>query len=128
MNKILFLLGMVFCLNAQAGVGIISDNNSSSNMSDDEYHKQILEENARYIKADVIKIDKRYRTLATRGQCRALDGSGRQICEPGQIYERTFLGYEVTYQYKNYVGTYFTVEHPGAFVVFHQKEVLSPVK
>ena len=108
MNKILFLLGIVFCLNTQAGVAIVNGSNSSQ-------ISEIGLENET-IRADVIKVEQKYRTLATRGQCRAFDGSGRQICEPGQIYERTFLGYEITYQYKKYIGTYLTKEHPGSFV------------
>ena len=112
MNKILFLLGMVFCLNAQAGVAIVNNDNSaqSSGISSG------MEGNDEIRRAKVIKVEQKYRTLSTRGQCRAYDGSGRQICEPGEIYEHTFLGFEVTYEYKNYIGTYFTPEHPGAFV------------
>ena len=107
MNKILFLLGIIVSLNSQAGVVIVNDSSSA----------QLSEIGAEggTIRADIIKVEQKYRTLATRGQCRALDGSGRQVCEPGQIYERTFLGFEVTYQYKNYIGTYFTQEPPGAF-------------
>ena len=105
MNKILFLLGMVFCLNAQAGVAIVNNDNSAQINGNEEIRR-----------ADVIKVEQRYRTLATRGQCRAFDGSGRQVCEPGEIYERTFLGYEVTYQYKDYIGTYFTQKNPGAWI------------
>ena len=127
MNKILFLLGIVFCLNAQAGVAIVSgDNPSGITQSDEERRRMILEDNNRIKRAEVIKTEKRYRTLATRGQCRALDGSGRQICEPGQIFEQTFLGYEVTYQFEGYIGTYFSVEHPGAYV-FLQPSV-TPIK
>ena len=125
MNKILFLLGIVFCLNAQAGVAIV-DTDNTVKVSDADRHKKILEENNRLKKADVIKVEKRYRTLATRGQCRAYDGSGRQICEPGEIFEQTFLGYEVTYQYEGYIGTYFTFEHPGAFVYLTTS--VTPVK
>ena len=112
MNKILFLLGMVFCLNAQAGVAIVSGDNSaqSSGISSG------MEGNDEIRRARVIKVEPKYRTLSTRGQCRAYDGSGRQVCEPGEIYEHTFIGYEITYEYKNYIGTYFTEEHPGAFV------------
>jgi hypothetical protein len=127
MNKILFLLGMVFCLNAQSGVAIVDgDNPSGITQSTEERRRMILEDNNRIKQAKVIKLEKRYRTLATRGQCRALDGSGRQICEPGQIYEHTFLGYEVTYQFEGYVGTYFTEEHPGGYV-FLQPSV-TPIK
>ena len=125
MNKILFLLGMVFCLNAQAGVAIVNESNSVQ-LSEDEFNKRMDEQSNNVMRADVIKTEAKYRTLATRGQCRALDGSGRQICEPGQVYERTFLGFEVTYQYKGYVGTYFTHSHPGAFV--YLKESITPVK
>lgn len=118
MNKILFLLGMVFCLNAQSGVAIVNDN-SSAKLSEIGLENET-------IRAEVIKVEQKYRTLATRGQCRAYDGSGRQICEPGEIYENTFLGYEITYQYKNYIGTYLTKEHPGAYV--YLKTSVTPIK
>jgi len=118
MNKILFLLGIVFCLNAQSGVVIVNENDST------QLSEIGLESGT--IRADIIKVEQKYRTLATRGQCRALDGSGRQICEPGQVYERTFLGFEVTYQYKNYIGTYFTKEPPGSFA--YLKTSIIPVK
>ena len=108
MNKILFLLGIIVSLNSQAGVVIVNDS-SSAQLSEISLENET-------IRAEVIKVEQKYRTLATRGQCRALDGSGRQICEPGQIYERTYIGLEVTYQYKNYIGTYLTKEHPGSFV------------
>ena len=108
MNKILFLLGIIVSLNSQAGVAIVNENNSAQ-------LSEISLENET-IRAEVIKVVQKYRTLATRGQCRAFDGSGRQVCEPGEIYERTFLGYEVTYQYKDYIGTYFTQKNPGAWI------------
>lgn len=118
MNKILFLLGIVFCLNAQSGVVEVSENNSYSNAT-----RQPQVEELEY--ADVIDIQQRFRKIATRGVCRQLDNSGRQICEPGELLRNDFIGFDVTYRYKGYVGTFFSPTHPGGRVLM--KTILTPV-
>jgi hypothetical protein len=118
MNKILFLLGMVFCLNAQSGVVEVSENNSYSNAT-----RQPQVEDFEY--ADVIDIKQRFRRIATRGACRQLDNSGRQICEQGELLRNDFIGFDVTYRYKGFVGTFFSPTHPGGRVLM--KTVLTPV-
>jgi len=116
MNKILFLLGMVFCLNVQAGVVEINENNSNAT-------RQPQVEDYEY--ADVIDIQQRFRKITTRGVCRPLDNSGRQICEPGELLQNDFIGFDVTYRYKGYTGTFFSATHPGGRVLM--KTVLTPV-
>jgi len=118
MNKILFLLGIVFCLNAQSGVVEVSENNSYSNAT-----RQPQVEDYEY--ADVIDIQQRFRKITTRGACRPLDNSGRHICEPGELLQNDFIGFDVTYRYKGFVGTFFSATHPGGRVLM--KTVLTPV-
>jgi len=116
MNKILFLLGMVFCLNAQAGVVEVNESNSNAT-------RQPQVEDYEY--ADVIDIQQRFRKITTRGACRPLDNSGRHICEPGELLQNDFIGFDVTYRYKGFVGTFFSATHPGGRVLM--KTVLTPV-
>ena len=108
MNKILFLLGMVFCLDASARVAIVNENN---NYIVTEDHSAATNE-APLEYADVIDVQQRYRTFATRGVCRPLDDTGRQVCEPGRVISKDFIGFDITYQYKNFVGTILLPEIP----------------
>jgi len=116
MNKILFLLGVVFCLNTQAGVVEVSESNSNAT-------RQPQVEDYEY--ADVIDIQQRFRKITTRGACRPLDNSGRHICEPGELLQNDFIGFDVTYRYKGFIGTFFSATHPGGRVLM--KTVLTPV-
>jgi hypothetical protein len=118
MNKILFLLGMVFCLDASARVVGVNENNSYSN----EVRQPQVED---FEYADVIDIKQRFRKITTRGVCRQLDNSGRHICEQGELLQNDFIGFDITYRYKGYVGTFFSATHPGGRVLM--KTVLTPV-
>jgi len=118
MNKILFLLGIIVSLNSQAGVVGVSESNSYTN----ETRRPQVED---FEYADVIDIKQRFRRIATRGVCRPLDNSGRQICEQGELLQNDFIGFDVTYRYKGFVGTFFSATHPGGRVLM--KTVLTPV-
>ena len=121
MNKILFLLGMVFCLDASARVALVAENsnyivtedNSGAETSPLEY-------------AIVIDVQQRFKTVATRGVCRQLDDTGRQVCEPGRVISREHIGYDVTYKYKDFVGTVFLDSMPPAGIIY-MKTVITPI-
>lgn len=120
MNKNLFLLGIVVCLNVNAGVVDVSQQPPS-----DSYTNETRPQVEQLEYADVIDMKQRFHRVATRGACRALDNSGRQICEPGEILKENFIGWDVTYQYKGYTGTFFTSTHPGSRILM--KTSLIPV-
>ena len=122
MNKILFLLGMVFCLDASARVAIVNENN---NYIVTEDHSAATNE-APLEYADVIDVQQRYRTFATRGVCRPLDDTGRQVCEPGRVISKDHIGYDVTYKYKDFVGTVFLDSIPPAGIIY-MKTVITPI-
>jgi len=121
MNKILFLLGMVFCLDASARVALVGENsnyivtedNSGAEAAPLEY-------------AIVIDVQQRFKTVATRGVCRQLDDTGRQVCEPGRVISREHIGYDVTYKYKDFVGTVFLDSIPPAGIIY-MKTVITPI-
>jgi uncharacterized protein YcfJ len=122
MNKILFLLGMVFCLDASARVALVAENN---NYIVTEDHSAATNE-APLEYAEVIDVQQRYRTFATRGVCRPLDNSGRQVCEPGRVISKDFVGFDVTYQYKNFVGTILLPEIPTGGRIL-MKTAITPI-
>jgi len=121
MNKIIFLLGMVFCLDASARVALVGENsnyivtedNSGAETSPLEY-------------AIVIDVQQRFKTVATRGVCRQLDDTGRQVCEPGRVISKDHIGYDVTYKYKDFVGTVFLDSIPPAGIIY-MKTVITPI-
>jgi uncharacterized protein YcfJ len=122
MNKILFLLGIVFCLDASARVAVVAENNNYTVTEDHSaaYNEAPLEY------AEVIDVQQRYRTFATRGVCRPLDDSGRQVCEPGRVISKDFVGFDVTYQYKNFVGTILLPEIPTGGRIL-MKTLITPI-
>ena len=122
MNKILFLLGMVFCLDASARVALVAEKNGYIVTEDNSaaYNEAPLEY------AEVIDVQQRYRTFATRGVCRSLDDTGRQVCEPGRVISKDFVGFDVTYQYKNFVGTILLPEIPTGGRIL-MKTVITPI-
>jgi uncharacterized protein YcfJ len=123
MNKILFLLGMVFCLDASARVALVAENNGY--IVTEDHSAATNEEPLEY--AEVIDVQQRYRTFATRGVCRQLDDTGRQVCEPGRVVTKDFIGYDVTYKYKNFVGTVLLNHIPPAGIIYMQQSI-TPVK
>ena len=133
MNKILFLLGIVFCLDASARVALVAENDGYTVVEDKNNGYIVTEDNsAAYNDAPleyalVIDVQQRYRTFATRGVCRQLDDTGRQVCEPGRVVSKDFIGYDVTYKYKNFVGTILLNEIPAAGIIYMQQSI-TPVK
>ena len=121
MNKILFLLGMVFCLDASARVAIVNENN---NYIVTEDHSGAEAAPLEY--AIVIDVQQRFKTVATRGVCRQLDDTGRQGCEPGRVISKDHIGYDVTYKYKDFVGTVFLDSIPPAGIIY-MKTVITPI-
>jgi uncharacterized protein YcfJ len=121
MNKILFLLGMVFCLDASARVAVVAENN---NYTVTEDHSGAEAAPLEY--AIVIDAQHRFKTVATRGVCRQLDDTGRQVCEPGRVISREHIGYDVTYKYKDFVGTVFLDSMPPAGIIY-MKTVITPI-
>ena len=122
MNKIIFLLGMVFCLDASARVALVGENSNYIVTEDNSaaYNEAPLEY------AEVIDVQQRYRTFATRGVCRPLDDTGRQVCEPGRVISKDFVGFDVTYQYKNFVGTILLPEIPTGGRIL-MKTAITPI-
>jgi uncharacterized protein YcfJ len=122
MNKILFLLGMVFCLDASARVVLVAENNGYI-VTEDNSGTEIVP--LEY--ATVTDVQQRFRTVATRGVCRQLDDTGRQVCEAGRVISKDLIGYDVTYQYKNFVGTVFLDSIPTGGRIL-MKTSITPVK